>query len=107
MGWQERISQYKQIEAHRKRPLLVYVTSKRLGVDARISTDALPYIIEQLDRLPDESKAIDFLIVSFGGDPFVAWRIMTLMRQRVDKVSVMIPQSAYSAAPFWHSVPTK
>jgi hypothetical protein len=28
----------------------------------------------------------------------VAWRIMTLVRQRVDEVSVMIPQSAYSAA---------
>lgn len=28
----------------------------------------------------------------------VAWRIMTLVRQRVEKVSVMIPQSAYSAA---------
>jgi hypothetical protein len=98
MGWNERIKLYEKIEAHRKRPLIVYVTSKRVGAWANMSTDALPHIIEQIDALPDDSKALDFLIASYGGDPMVAWRIMTLIRQRVDKVSVMIPQSAYSAA---------
>lgn len=63
-----------------------------------MSTDALPQIIEQIDALPEDSKALDFLIASYGGDPMVAWRIMTLIRQRVEEVSVMIPQSAYSAA---------
>src|SRR6266851_8177848 len=63
-----------------------------------MSTDALPQIIKQIDALPNKSKALDFLIVSYGGDPMVAWRIMTLIRQRVEKVAVMIPQSAYSAA---------
>jgi len=100
MGWTQRKSLYRQIEAHRGRPLIVYVTSKRLGLDARISTDALPLIIQQLDEIPPGAKALDLLIVSYGGDPFVAWRIMTLIRQRVNKVSVMIPQSAYSAATF-------
>ena len=98
MSWQKRIDLYKKIEAHRKRPLIVYVTSKRNGAWANMSTDALPQIIEQLDALPTDSKGLDFLIASYGGDPMVAWRIMTLVRQRVDKVSVMIPQSAYSAA---------
>jgi hypothetical protein len=63
-----------------------------------MSTDAIPSIIEQIDALPHDSKAVDFLIASYGGDPMVAWRIMTLIRQRVEKVDVMIPQSAYSAA---------
>jgi ATP-dependent protease ClpP protease subunit len=98
MSWDERIELYKKIEAHRKRPLIVYVTSKRNGAGAYMSTDALPQIIEQLDALPVDAKALDFLIVSYGGDPMVAWRIMTLVRQRVDEVFVMIPQSAYSAA---------
>ena len=98
MSWDERIELYQKIEAHRKRPLIVYVTSKRLGAAASISSDALPQIIEHIDALPEESKALDFLTVSFGGDPMVAWRIMTLLRQRVDNVAVMIPQSAYSAA---------
>jgi hypothetical protein len=98
MSWAERIDLYKQIETHRKRPLIVYVTGKRAGAVAQMSSDALPKIIEQLDALPKNPNAIDFLIVSLGGDPMVAWRIMTLIRQRVKKVSVLIPQSAYSAA---------
>jgi len=98
MGWGERTKLYTQIEKHRKRPLIVYVTSKREGVYATMSTDALPTIIEQIDALPARSDAVDFLIASYGGDPMVAWRIMTLIRQRVKNVSVMIPQSAYSAA---------
>lgn len=98
MGLNERVSLSKKIEGHRKRPLLVYVTSKRQGVDALMATDALPYLIDQLDRLPGDTTELDFLIVSLGGDPMVAWRIMSLIRERVDKVSVLIPQSAYSAA---------
>src|SRR5882762_1868134 len=101
MGRIERVELYKKIEAHRKRPLIVYVTSKRAGIAAYMATDALPCIIEQIDRLPKEAKAVDFLIVSYGGDPMVAWRILTLIRQRLGEegnVAVLIPQSAYSAA---------
>ncbi len=98
MSWEERIELYKQIEHHRKHPLVVYVTSKRSGALSSMSSDALPQIIELLDALPRNTRAIDFLIVSLGGDPMVAWRIMTLIRQRVKRVSVLIPQSAYSAA---------
>ncbi len=98
MSWSERTELYKKIEEQRKRPLIVYVTSKRPGAWTYMSTDALPQIIEQIDALPEDSKSLDFLIASYGGDPMVAWRIMTLLRQRVDEVSVLIPQSAYSAA---------
>ncbi|HVW21128.1 MAG TPA: hypothetical protein VHC86_07910 [Opitutaceae bacterium] len=98
MGWTERASIYQEIETHRRRPLVVYITSKRVGVYGSMATDALPFLIDQLDALPTGTKAIDLMIVSFGGDPMVAWRIMSLIRQRVQKVSVLIPQSAYSAA---------
>jgi hypothetical protein len=63
-----------------------------------MATDALPCIIEQLEALPEDTKQLDILIASYGGDPMVAWRIMSLIRQRLDKVFVLIPQSAYSAA---------
>jgi hypothetical protein len=98
MGLNERLALYRKVEGHRKRPLLVYVTSKREGVDASMASNALPYIIDQLNVLPADVKDLDLLIVSLGGDPMVAWRIMSLIRQRVDRVSVLIPQSAYSAA---------
>jgi hypothetical protein len=98
MSLEKRVELYKRIEAHRKRPLIVYVTSKRPGTYAVMSTEAIPYLIQQIDGLPAESKEIDLLIASFGGDPMVAWRISSLLRQRVGKVFVLIPQSAYSAA---------
>jgi hypothetical protein len=98
MSWTDRIELYKQIEEHRKCPLLVYVTSKREGAATPMATDALPHLIEQLDLLPKKAKAIDLLVASLGGDPMVAWRIMSLLDQRFEKVSVLIPQSAYSAA---------
>jgi hypothetical protein len=71
MSWAERKELYGKIEAHRKRPLIVYVTSKREGVYATMSTDALPHIIEQIDALPADCAAVDFLIASYGGDPMV------------------------------------
>jgi Serine dehydrogenase proteinase len=98
MSWAERIHLYEAIEARRKRPLIVYVTSKRIGVQAAMSSDALPTIIEQIDNLPADSTGVDVLIASYGGDPMVAWRIISLIREKVKKVTVMIPQSAYSAA---------
>ncbi len=101
MSQTDRTALYTQIEKHRDRPLIAYVTSKRAGINAAMATDALPYIIEQIDALPKESKNVDFLIAGYGGDPMVAWRIVTLIRQRIGEkghVAVLIPQSAYSAA---------
>jgi hypothetical protein len=63
-----------------------------------MSAGALPSIIEQLEAIPEGTKELDFLIVSLGGDPMMAWRIITLIRQRFERLSVLIPQSAYSAA---------
>jgi hypothetical protein len=101
MGWTQRVKLYKEIEERREHPLIAYVTSKRSGIVAHMATDALPYVIKQLDALPAGTKDLDFLIASNGGDPMVAWRVLTLIRERLGedgKVSVLVPQSAYSAA---------
>jgi hypothetical protein len=71
MTLKTRLPLYQKIEGHRKRPLIAYVTSKRQGVEASMATDALPYLIEQLDELPQDATELDFLIVSLGGDPMV------------------------------------
>jgi ClpP class serine protease len=101
MGLTERMEIYTKIEAHRKHPIIAYITSKRQGIYASMANDALPSLIDQLDTLPEGTTALDFLIVSLGGDPMVAWRIMSLLRERVGKdglVNVLVPQSAFSAA---------
>ena len=58
----------------------------------------MPEILAQLRALPAETKELDLLIASQGGDPTVAWRIVSLLRERVSKFSVLIPQAAFSAA---------
>jgi len=98
MSWSERVELYEKIEKHRQRPLIAYVTSKRLGFPHFMATDALPRLIEQIAALPKDAEAVDLLIASFGGDPMVAWRLISVIRQKVKRVAVLIPQSAYSAA---------
>jgi hypothetical protein len=60
--------------------------------------DVIPEFIDQLQNLPENTNAVDLLIESMGGDPLVAWRVMSLFRERVKEISVLIPSSAFSAA---------
>src|SRR5690606_11077873 len=45
----------------------------------------------------DKSK-IDVLIVSNGGDPVVAWRMISLLREKFSKITIIVPYTAFSAA---------
>lgn len=98
MGLQARLALYKKVEARRKRPLIVYVTSNRVNANSHIAADSVPELLDQLQRLPAGAKELDLLIVSDGGDPTVAWRIVSLIRERATKFSALVPQAAYSAA---------
>ena len=98
MGLHARLELYRKVEARRKRPLIVYVTSTRLNAAGRIAGDSVPELLDQLQCLPAGTKKLDLLIVSDGGDPTVAWRIVSLIRERVTKFSALLPQAAYSAA---------
>jgi hypothetical protein len=95
---EDRLPLYAELEKIRERPLIVYVTSLRPGLPGLMSADAIPEFLDQLELLPTNAKAADILVVSNGGDPIVAWRLITLLRERVEKVGVLVPQAAYSAA---------
>lgn len=98
MALAERVALYKKMEARRKRPLIVYVTSARVNAEGLMGGDSVPELLDQLQRLPRGTKELDLLIVSNGGDPTVAWRFVSLLRERVGKVSALVPQAAFSAA---------
>jgi hypothetical protein len=59
--------------------------------------DAVREFIDQIDALPDVS-AVDVLVHSTGGDALAAWKLMSLLRERFEKVSVLVPYMAFSAA---------
>lgn len=98
MGLNERIKLYSQIEKVRKHPLIVYVTSQRNGATGAMAGDVISEFIDQLQNLPKDTNAVDLLIESTGGDPLVAWRVMSLFREKVKEISIMVPSTAFSAA---------
>jgi len=98
MAIAQRVALYAELETLRERPLIVYITSSRYGASSMMAGDAIPEFQDQLERLPADTKKADVLVVSNGGDPTVAWRVITLIRERVDEVGVLVPQAAYSAA---------
>jgi ClpP class serine protease len=97
MDLAERRDRYRAIEEYRKRPLIVYATSTRPGVRAVMAADAVRELIDQIDAIP-EAKEVDVLVHSIGGDALAAWKLMSILRERLQKVSVLVPFMAFSAA---------
>lgn len=93
----DRRIRYKTIEDYRQRPLIVYATSTRPGVPARMAGDAVREFIDQIDALPDAEK-VDVLVHSTGGDALTAWKLMSILRERFENVAVLVPFMSFSAA---------
>lgn len=98
MSYSERLALYEDIESMRERPLICYVTSIRPQAGGSIAADAIPELIKQINEIPKEYHKVDFLVVSNGGDPITIARVISLLRERFEKVSVLLPYVAYSAA---------
>lgn len=97
MSYQSRKTLYQEIEKIRKRPLIAYVTSIRPGCQVQMASDVIPLFIKQVNAIK-ENAAVDLLILSNGGDPIVSWRIISILREKFKKISVLVPYTAYSAA---------
>jgi len=98
MAYNERKKILEKIEQLRGRPLVAYVTSLRQNLNAQMSSDVIPEITKQLLVIPKETRDLDFLIVSHGGDALVSWRVISLLREQFTKVAALVPYCAYSAA---------
>ena len=98
MGLEERIGLYRQIEERRGHPLVVYFTSQRTGAPGGMAGDVIPEFIDQMEAIQGDHDQIDILVESSGGDPLVAWRLISLMREKFNKITALIPYSAFSAA---------
>src|ERR1039457_3474763 len=97
MQLKERRARYKLIEECRGRPLIVYATSTRPGIQAMMAGDAIRELIDQIEAVGDATD-IDVLVHSTGGDPLAAWKLMSLLRERFAHVGVLVPFMAFSAA---------
>jgi hypothetical protein len=93
----DRVDRYRAIEDARGRPLIVYATSTRQNAHGMMAGDAVREFIDQIDAVSGGS-AVDILLHSTGGDPLVAWKLMSVLRERFESVSVLVPFMAFSAA---------
>lgn len=98
MGYQQRCDLYRRIGEIRGKPLIAYMTSRRQFNGGILSMDAIFEFCEHIRNIPADVDEVDLLISSQGGDPIAAWRIVSLLRERFKKVSVLIPYNAQSAA---------
>ena len=98
MDLAKRRENYEAIEGYRGRPLIVYSTSTRPNVPARMAADAVREFIDQIDAIPADAKSVDVLVHSTGGDALAAWKLMSILRERFDTVGVLVPFMAFSAA---------
>ncbi|MDR1039951.1 MAG: hypothetical protein LBR80_07250 [Deltaproteobacteria bacterium] len=97
MGYAERQKLFLECEALRGKPLIAYVTSTRPKAGGSMAEDAILPIIEQVKAV-SEGSDIDFLIISNGGDALSALRIVDILRERFERISVLVAHVAFSSA---------
>lgn len=98
MSYIERKSLFEKWNKIRNRPIITYITSIRPKLSVNMSGDSITEIINAVNLIPDHIKEIDFMIVSNGGDPITSLRIINILRERFDHITVVVPYVAYSAA---------
>ncbi len=90
------------LESHRKSKLITYVTSSRPGLEVQMAQDSIRLIYPHLQAIKNGSHGkpvkIDLFIYSNGGDTTVPWRLVSLLREFTDDLSVLVPFRAFSAA---------
>jgi Serine dehydrogenase proteinase len=88
---------YKRIEKLRGRPLLVYASA---FIQGRPGTSIELFDIEGFTDLVNSvsGSEVDIILHSPGGSPDATERIVNILRNKFDKITFIIPHSAYSAA---------
>ncbi|MDI3543944.1 MAG: hypothetical protein PWQ28_225 [Candidatus Woesearchaeota archaeon] len=93
----DRLKIIKKIEESRKSKVLVYLTGDRPNALANIAEDAVRPMYDHILKF-GKVKNIDLFLYSRGGDVSTPWKIISMLREYCDNLTVLIPSKAYSAA---------
>ena len=63
-----------------------------------MASDVIMEFVRQIQAIPKDAKEADILVISSGGDPIVAWHIVSLLREKFERLNVLLPYTAFSAA---------
>jgi Serine dehydrogenase proteinase len=99
MPYADRVKLIEEIERLRNSKVVSYLTTIRPNSVAQMAEDAVREMFDHLLLLPSRPvKQLDVFLCSNGGSGTVPWRLVSLFREFAEKVAVLIPYRAYSAA---------
>lgn len=93
----QRLEYISKIESEVKAPVLVYFTADAPIVGGRIGEDAPRPMYDHL-RLIGHQKRLALYLYSSGGVMETPWKIVTMLREFCDELTILVPYKAYSAA---------
>ena len=97
---EKRIELIEALQKERWTYVISYVTNTRANLETQMAMDSIRKVYDHLQFLtkPKDDAKIDLFLHSNGGDGTVPWRLVTLIRERANKFSVLVPHKAFSAA---------
>ncbi len=95
MARKDRIELIRKIEAYRGSRLICCLTSDRQPNPGVIAKDFIPVFFRHLNKF--QSKRVDVLIFTQGGDTLAAFGLSRLVREFADSFGALIPEQCYSA----------
>ncbi len=93
-----RLRRLRGLEEVLRSPVLSYVTSTRENAEAQMGMDAIRFLYEHLRLVQPRVETLNLFIHSNGGDGIVPWKLVTLIREYCDRLRVLVPNRAFSAA---------
>jgi serine dehydrogenase proteinase len=99
VAYAERLKLIAEIEQLRNSKVICYLTSVRQNSVASMADDAVREMFDHLLLLPARPvPLLDIFLCSNGGHGTVPWRLVSLFREFADRLAVLVPYRAYSAA---------
>ena len=97
---EERVKLLKDIEEKRESKVVVYFCGDRPIQGSQVAGDAVRPLYEHLLAIAPSPKidTLDLYLYSIGGMVQAPWRIVPMLRDFCNKLGLIIPYKAYSAA---------
>lgn len=98
---------YKEIEGVRNRPLIVYYAQFPaptppvpfpVNIPTSINLEDVDGFTDLIESVSGDERQVDVIIHSPGGSPEATERLVSLLRDRFEHITFLVPHSAYSAA---------
>jgi hypothetical protein len=92
----DRLPLLQQLANVRNSQVILYATSDRRGLETKIASDILSFLVNHLDTIGDVSK-ISLVLYTRGGETLAAWSLVNLIRNFCKDFEVIVPFHCHSA----------